>query len=362
MPSVPVHLDLVPSLTIFNGGSSFHRLKNLEKSDRRVNTRSFVLSPSILVFSYFVVVGIGVGVVVIGSVLNELRVNPLTDRGIDLVALCQIAILCSCFDCVVGAARNVVCKYLIQLMDTSSNTNAVDDDNFISNLGKTFSESLHIQDVQKSFHASEGNGICNVGKEAIEEQEAKVNMVCLKKSATFPIPNTMLPSNSSDKEADTSVTESLSEPSTHQIYSRSTSLPAPVKSAMKGSREKHGGSQVKLNVKWAPDVYDPIPTLLSHTVRGKKQQKSRKKKPEKKNGKKGQKGNSSRGGSSKDKQFRKLSGPSGLCYKSMDSCDQVIGASPELDAFDVRSQDSYCGTSFLKKSVTEVHYSVAEAL
>lgn len=140
---------------------------------------------------------------------------------------------------------------------------------------------------------------------------------------------------------------------------------APLKliSAMKGSREKHGGSQVKLNVKWASDVYDPIPTLLSHTVRSnKKQQKSRKKKPEKKNGKKGQKGNSSRGGSNKDKQVRKLGGTSGLCYKSMDSCDKVLGASTELDALEVRSQDSYCGTSFLKKSVTEVHYSVAEAL
>lgn len=129
---------------------------------------------------------------------------------------------------------------------------------------------------------------------------------------------------------------------------------------MKGSREKHGGSQVKLNVKWAPDVYDPIPTLLSHTVRSnKKQQKSRKKKPEKKNGKKGQKGNSSRGGggNSKDKQFRKMSATSGLCYKSMDSCEKVLVASTELDAL-----DSNCGTSFLKKSVTEVHYSVAEAL
>lgn len=140
---------------------------------------------------------------------------------------------------------------------------------------------------------------------------------------------------------------------------------APLKlvSAMKGSREKHGVSQGKLNVKWAPDVYDPVPTLLSHTVRSnKKQQKSRKKKPEKKNGKKGQKGNSSRGGSSKDKQFRKLSGTSGLCYKSMDSCDKVFVAATELDALDVRSQDSNCGTSFLKKSVTEMHYSVAEAL
>ncbi|KAK7396511.1 hypothetical protein VNO78_17567 [Psophocarpus tetragonolobus] len=258
-------------------------------------------------------------------------------------------------------------------MDTCSNTNAVHEDNFICNLGRTFTESLHIQDAPKSIHASRVDDICSVGEEnlcgAVKEQGTKVNMTCLKKSATFPIPKTALPSSlSSEKEADTSVTESesLSEHSAHQTYSRSISLPAPLKliSALKGSREKHGVSQMKLNVKWAPDVYDPVPTLLSHTVRSnkKQQQRSRKKKPEKKNGKKGQKGNSSRGGSSKDKQFRKLGGASGLCYKSMDSCDEVLGASTEIDALDVRSQDSYCGTSFLKKSMTEVHYSVAEAL
>nr|AGV54156.1 BRI1-KD interacting protein [Phaseolus vulgaris] len=251
----------------------------------------------------------------------------------------------------------------MQLMDMSS------DDNFVSNLGRTFSESLHIQDAQKSVHVPQGNDICSESEEnlcgAINKQETSVNMMCLKKSATFPTPNTILPSSSSDEEANTAVTDSLSGDFAHQTYSRSISLPAPLKlvSAMKGSREKHGVSQGKLNVKWAPDVYDPVPTLLSHTVRSnKKQQKSRKKKPEKKNGKKGQKGNSSRGGSSKDKQFRKLSGTSGLCYKSMDSCDKVFVAATELDALDVRSQDSNCGTSFLKKSVTEMHYSVAEAL
>ncbi|CAJ1866034.1 unnamed protein product [Sphenostylis stenocarpa] len=139
--------------------------------------------------------------------------------------------------------------------------------------------------------------------------------------------------------------------------------PLNLVSAMKGSREKHGGPHAKLHVKWAHDVYDPIPTLLSHTVKSnKKQRKSRKKKPEKKNGKKGKKGNSSQGDNNKDQQFRKLGGISGLCYKSMDSCDPVLVASSELDALDVLNQDWYCGTSFLKKSVTEVHYSVAEAL
>lgn len=119
--------------------------------------------------------------------------------------------------------------YLIQLMDASSNTNAVLDDNFISNLGRTFSESLHIEDAQESVNASGENDICNVDEEklcgAIKEQETQVNMMCLKKYASFPICNTMLPSSSSEKGADTSVTESLSEHSAHQTYSRSISLP-----------------------------------------------------------------------------------------------------------------------------------------
>jgi len=102
-------------------------------------------------------------------------------------------------------------------------------DNFVNNLGRTFSESLHIQDAQKSVHVPEGNDICSESDEklceAINKQETKVNTMCLKKSATFPTPNTILPSSSSDEEANTAVTESLSEDSAHQTCSRSISLP-----------------------------------------------------------------------------------------------------------------------------------------
>ncbi|WJX59462.1 hypothetical protein P8452_44779 [Trifolium repens] len=129
-------------------------------------------------------------------------------------------------------------------------------------------------------------------------------MTCLKKSATFPIPHVVLPSSSSDEDADSSATGSPSEHSAHQTYSRSISLPAPseLKSAMKGSRDKNGEPPIKLTVKWAADVYDPTPTLVSHTVKNNKQQKSRKKKKnEKKNVKKGNKENSPRGGRGKAK-------------------------------------------------------------
>ncbi|KAJ6913104.1 hypothetical protein NC651_015562 [Populus alba x Populus x berolinensis] len=133
----------------------------------------------------------------------------------------------------------------------------------------------------------------------------------------------------------------------------------PLVSAMKGSREKQEGSPRKLTVSWAPDVYDPIPNSLSHSVKSKQKKSSRKDRDKdnnhnKKNGKKGQKGSSSKGLGGKDKkQFRKSGGRSDKCHKTMDA--------PEDTDFGVGSPD-YCGSSFLKNSGAKFHYSVAEAL
>ncbi|XLU19501.1 hypothetical protein S245_055567 [Arachis hypogaea] len=54
MPSVPVIelllRHLVPSITIFHGGSSSHRLKHLEKSDRRgIDLAVSVIAPDLRV-------------------------------------------------------------------------------------------------------------------------------------------------------------------------------------------------------------------------------------------------------------------------------------------------------------------------
>ncbi|KAJ0476534.1 hypothetical protein HanRHA438_Chr13g0594261 [Helianthus annuus] len=82
--------------------------------------------------------------------------------------------------------------------------------------------------------------------------------------------------------------------------SRGQSLPERLKpvSAMKGSREKRGLSPPKqLTVKWAPDVYDPLPMPSLHIVinrphrHGKKKSKSKQRNRSK-----------SRGSKSKDKQ------------------------------------------------------------
>lgn len=138
-------------------------------------------------------------------------------------------------------------------------------------------------------------------------------------------------------------------------------------SALKGTRERLGEPPRKLSVKWAADVYDPLPTIVSHTVnRSKKQQKVKRdgRNSKQKNGKKWQKGNSSRGSSSssKTKQFRKNAGFTDKGYNTLDPRKGVVELSDDLRDFDVGGPDSYCGSSFLKESLTKVHYSVAEAL
>ncbi|KAJ4827701.1 hypothetical protein Tsubulata_027561 [Turnera subulata] len=174
------------------------------------------------------------------------------------------------------------------------------------------------------------------------------------KSAAFSSPRNVFSSvASSDEEA------AASETGLQLLF---PDVSEPLLSALKGSREKQGAEPKKLSVTWAPDVYDPIPNSLSHSV-GTKQKKSRKDKDRdnsnnnyKKNGKKGQKGNSSRasGGGKDKKQFRGKhgGGRSAKGYKTMGADD---------DDIDVGSPD-FCGSSFLKASSSEFHYSLAEAL
>lgn len=114
-------------------------------------------------------------------------------------------------------------------MDVHFPVNALDD--IISKLESNFVGSLHIQDDQKSEYVSEENNIgnCHAGEGHLcgcfEQEETKLEMKCLKECSTFPYPDMILPSSSSDKEANTSLAESLSEQSPHQSYSCSASLP-----------------------------------------------------------------------------------------------------------------------------------------
>lgn len=148
-------------------------------------------------------------------------------------------------------------------------------------------------------------------------------------------------------------------------------------SAMKGSCEKRGETKRGLRVTWAPDVYDPLPTSVSHAVRrGSKQQKVSRK--DKRNGKRGHKGkDSSRGSWSKDssngvgcrdkKKKKKQSGQipvsTNTCYKLPDPGNGSLEVKPDqVENYSVAILDASCGSSFLKTSLTKSHYSVTEAL
>ncbi|CAI0426784.1 unnamed protein product [Linum tenue] len=148
-------------------------------------------------------------------------------------------------------------------------------------------------------------------------------------------------------------------------------LPLKLISALRGSREKLGKAapRQQLSVSWAPDVYDPVPNSLCHTVKSSKKKSRRERERDnhhhhnKKNGKKGSSSTSSSRGtssSSKDKKQTQRK-PDKSSYKTLDICDDRFGDPSSGISFDVASAD-HCGSSFLKKSVTEFRYSVAEAL
>ena len=243
-------------------------------------------------------------------------------------------------------------------MDIHSLVNAVDDDVIIK-LGSTFRGSINIHDDQKLEHVSDEDCIvnCCLGKGRIcsgfGQQETTLKGNSLKECSTFPYPDMEFPSSSSDdEEADTSLTKPFSMQSPHKSYSFYT--PVKLVSAMKGSREKKGGSQMKLSVKWAPDVYDPVPTLSSHTVKIKKHHKSRITKSEKKYVKKSKKGNYSKGSCQKDKkQYR---------HRWPESCGKRFDASMVLNNLSVVGNDSFHEISNSQIPVTENHCHVGEAL
>ncbi|ONI03311.1 hypothetical protein PRUPE_6G250300 [Prunus persica] len=252
---------------------------------------------------------------------------------------------------------------LVNAVDESLNIKDVEEESL--NIKDFVEESLNLKDVGKEYvgikdvgeveHASSNEEIISgVEKrkpcDGPKAQQGKITQNCLNKCVTFPNANGVLPRNASSDMAE-------EEPET----AMQTPAPSKLLSAMKGSREKEGLSPGKLTVTWAPDVYDPPTTSMSHTVTGKKQQKSKNKKNWKRDGKKGQKGSSSRG--KEKKQYRK-GGASERSHRYLDSRETLVGTNNDFGDLVVGSPDqhSYCGSSFLKNSLTSMHYPVAEAL
>lgn len=242
----------------------------------------------------------------------------------------------------------------------------------VNDLGHHFTDYLNIQDAEDS------NDKCNVktekedaSKDSHGSNSGNASVKCLIKCATFPCSGMSVPPaefGGKEQVYDMNakvMTHCTDAKSPDLPYSRSMSLPTPLKlvSALKGSREKQGSLPRKLTVTWAPDVYDPIPTSVSHVPNKGQSHKSGKKK----NGKNKQKNNgkSSRGGKGRDKkQARKHGGSSQISNQPLDDSN-IVASSSEVQSsvvdFDIDNPDPFCGRSFLKNSITKLHFPVAEA-
>lgn len=235
-------------------------------------------------------------------------------------------------------------------------------DILIHELGNAFHDTLQVKDknlemgnnspsddVSSSVEdEGTGSGDCDLDLEGSIATSNK----CLHKCATFP--------TAVNKEA---TFESELE---NKSCMRSLSLPSESKlvSAMKGSREKEGVPPRKLSVSWAPDVYDPPPTSVSHYPRKKSQQQY---KSSKKHGKGKQKGKKERGGGSgsKDKKhYRKMVARSDRCIDSFEDTNRMLSSNnykPSLglldfdDGIDIGSPDANCGSSFLGQAGGTMH-------
>lgn len=135
-----------------------------------------------------------------------------------------------------------------------------------------------------------------------------------------------------------------------------------LKSAMKGSREKQGIPPKKLSVTWAPDVYDPIPTSVSHVPSSRNQYRNNGRKYGK-NKQKGGGGKNSRGGKGKDKKQARKNGGTTTKFKPVHDDSMASFSKPEsgIIDFNVVSTDPFCGSSFLKETIQNMHFPVAEA-
>lgn len=147
-------------------------------------------------------------------------------------------------------------------------------------------------------------------------------------------------------------------------YERSLSFPPMLRliSAMKGGREKSGEASPTENrrVKWAPDVYDPPVTSVSHSVKSHQQRPRSRKDKNKKKQKQKQKGRSRGNLNGKKSGHDAIHNPPAL---------QAPGSSPgelgeletEILDYGMSGQEAKCGSSFLHESAAQMRFSAAEA-
>nr|XP_029120240.1 uncharacterized protein LOC105044460 isoform X1 [Elaeis guineensis] len=195
----------------------------------------------------------------------------------------------------------------------------------------------------------------------------------LSKCATFPcsleIPLVTLSIKENNKESSIEVQGLCCSTFESPAYARSMSLPSSLKlvSAIKGGRAQNGISPTtKPHVKWAPEVYDPPATSMSHTVKKSHQQRP---KAKKKNHKNKHKVKSSRGGGTERKHANRCSTsnasepldrrlPAAGERLLSDGCGNT---NAEVLEYAVSTCESKCRSSFLREAIAKVHLSTAEA-
>ncbi|XP_074586376.1 uncharacterized protein LOC141842060 isoform X1 [Curcuma longa] len=191
----------------------------------------------------------------------------------------------------------------------------------------------------------------------------------LAKSATFPLPLVADDSDLSIGGAcglpSTEFENQCSSTKSNPTYERSISLPVPPKyiSAMKGSRAQHGSpSNLKLHVKWAPDVYDPPCTLLSHTVKKNHHQlpKARKNYNNKHRARSARGSNNDRRTANRSLTSYKTESFNARLQTPRNSrlvLKEYGKSSTEGAEYAVNNQDAKCGGSFLVEALAKVNIS-----
>ncbi|KAL6613714.1 hypothetical protein ACP70R_035984 [Stipagrostis hirtigluma subsp. patula] len=130
-------------------------------------------------------------------------------------------------------------------------------------------------------------------------------------------------------------------------------------SAMKGSRKKSGEASPTENrrVKWAPDVYDPPVTSVSHSVKSHQRRPRSKKKDKNK-----QKGRSRGSRKGKKSCHGDLDNVLALQTPGLSSLVELGEVQSEILDYDMGGQEAVkCGSSFLHESAGHAHLSAAEA-
>ncbi|XP_078429363.1 uncharacterized protein LOC144701419 [Wolffia australiana] len=125
----------------------------------------------------------------------------------------------------------------------------------------------------------------------------------------------------------------------------STSLPAAplLVSAMKGGREKAGSPRMKMQVKWADDVYDPPTSSMSHTVKNSSSYSKQRSKAKKE--------------SQKQKQKKKKKKPAR--ERQLLSNRMLMSESGSSTA--ISWQEAKCGSSVTAGELEKLRFTVAEA-